>query len=175
MEIGIIDNTFTRFSKLKYILEDSCEDIVRTFYEVDDVTADYESELFLVHKGNKNIGAFVKSIAPQSYILFFSGGGITKNIEGIAYSDKMFNLSDVFNEGNEEQPVKKIRQIVEIVKRNSNSINAVIEIKKILGFDETEETLTEDVFDAIYGQKDEATIEKAISRRDKYINANRER
>jgi hypothetical protein len=37
-------------------------------------------------------------------------------------------------------------------------------------FDPEEETLTDDIFNAIYEQKDEDAIEKAVSKRDKYIN-----
>jgi uncharacterized protein YihD (DUF1040 family) len=170
IEITIVDNTFTRLSRLKFLLEFSQEVNVKNFHEVEDVTKGIDSELFLIHKGNKNIGSFTQNISPKSLIVFFSGGGINKNIEGITYSERMFNLPDVFNAGNEEQPVHRIKQIIEIVRNKPNNTNAITKIKKVLGFDEEEENLTDEIFNAIYEQKDEDAIEKALSKRDKYIN-----
>ena len=40
---------------------------------------------------------------------------------------------------------------------------------EIKDFDPIEETLTDDIFNAIYEQKDEEAIEKAVSKRDKHI------
>lgn len=168
MEVTIIDNTPVRLSKLKTFLEAKKISVVQSF-EVNDDLASNNSKLFLIHKSNDKIVSFVQKVQAEKFILFFSGGGISQNVDGINYTDRMFNLPDVFNIGNEEQPLNRIKQIIEIVKNEPNETNATTEIKKVLGFDEKEEALTEAIFNAIYEQKDEDTIEKAVSIRDKYL------
>lgn len=166
MEVTIIDNTPARLAKLKTFIEAREISVVQSF-EVDNNLTINGSKLFLIHKSNDNIVSFVQKVQSENFILFFSGGGMSQNIEGIVYSDKMFNLPDVFNVGNEEQALNRIEQIVSIMK-NYNTTNTITAINEVLGFDE-EETLTEAIFNAIYEQKGEEAIEKALSKRDKYI------
>ncbi len=168
MTVTIIDNTPTRLSKLKSFLDVKKIMVIQS-YEVNDNLINNNTNLFLIHKGNDNIGPFLQKISADKFILFFSGGGMSQNIEGITYSDKMFNLPDEFNTGNEAQPLNRIKQIVEIVNTESNNTNAIAEIKKVFGFDPQEETLTNDIFNAIYEQQDEEVIDKAVSKRDKYL------
>ncbi len=131
MEITIIDNTPTRLSMLKFFLKALQGVTIKDFYEVDEAVANSGSKLFLIHKGNDNIVPFVKKITSESFILFFSGGGINRNIEGITYSDKMFNLSDVFNVGDAPQALNRIKQIIEIIKNENSFEKALLEIKRL--------------------------------------------
>ena len=168
MNVTIIDNTPKRLEKLKIYLEQREISIIDS-YEVSDNLAKNNSKLFLIHKSNDNIASFLKNVQSESIIIFYSGARMALNIEGMNYTDNMFNLPEVFNIGDESQALYRIEQIVEILKKNNNSVNTNVELKKLLGFDEGEETLTNDIFNAIYEQKGEDAIQEAISKRDKYI------
>ena len=168
MKVTIIDDTPQRLFKLEVFLKAKTI-IVDQSSEVNDNLVNNGSTLFLIHKSNDSIASFVQKLEPKKYILFFSGGGIANKIEGVNYTDRKFNLPDVFNVGNEGQALNRIGQIVDVLKKANNATNALSEINKILGFDPEEETLTEDIYTAIYENKSEEIIEKAVSKRDNYL------
>jgi hypothetical protein len=172
MNVTIIDNTPARSFGLKASLENIQGVSIKEFYEINDTIADNGSKLFLIHKGNDNIETFVPKVNSDNFIVFFSGGGIAQNIDGIIYSDKMFNLPDVFNAGNEEQALNRIGQIVEVLKKDNNATNAISEIKEVLGFDEAIENplkklATSLPFDYVYGN--DADLRNAKSELDKAV------
>lgn len=173
MEVTIIDNTPARLAKLKTFLQ-AKEITVVQYFEVDDNLTNNGSKLFLIHKSNDNIVSFVQKVQAEKYILFFSGAGIANDIDGINYTDKMFNLPDVFNVGNEEKALNRVEQIVNILKEDKTA-NSITAIKEVLGFDEAIETplkklATSLPFDYVYNNDNDlrnakSELEKAINKR----------
>jgi hypothetical protein len=72
-------------------------------------------------------------------------------------------------EGHHTQNVADYYQPVFKVLLDNTETHKFNKILQIIAHDPEEETLSEDIFNAIYEKKDEETIEKAVSKRDKYI------
>ncbi len=165
----IIDSVDTRSNNLIQSL--NIDDI--NWKHIDFLTEDQQPDnntFYLIHHSDGYVVEFANktTLLANSYVLFYSGGGLSSDII-ISKGDKIFFYLGVLNTGEEISAINAIKEIVSILRKEDKTANTITAIKEVLGFDEQEETLTDDIFNAIYEQKDEEAIEKAISERDKYI------
>lgn len=171
MNWTIIDSVTNRADKIKEVMLTQFSVNANHIRFLSDGIVPDEETIYLIHHSDGLVGEFaIKANALNSFVVFYSGGGITNQLK--AQGDKIGFISEVFQNGDEPQPLNKIEQIVEIIKNESSNTNAIVEIKKVLGFDEAIENplkklATSLPFDYVYNN--DADLRNAKSELDKAV------
>lgn len=100
--------------------------------------------LYLIHHSDGYVGEFAKRInsLENAFVLFYSGGGLSAD-ELKAQGDKIFFYAGGLNSGVDEKALNIINEIVSVISKEDNATKVIVQIKKVLGFDEQLEKLLE--------------------------------
>lgn len=166
----IIDSVVNRAQKLQQKLSLELQVDANHIRFLDDNSTPEQETLYLIHNSDGYVYDFTnmsKSLK-DTFVVFYSGGGLSrsslKSIGGkIGFFDGVFHNGD---ESNFFLLLMKVKAIF-----NSSKKHKEQEFQSIFDYDPEEETLTDDIFNAIYEQKNEEAIDKALSKRDKYLKA----
>ncbi|MBK8699818.1 MAG: hypothetical protein IPN29_09885 [Saprospiraceae bacterium] len=100
--------------------------------------------LYLIHHSDGYVGEFAMKInsLENAFVLFYSGGGLSAD-ELKAQGDKIFFYAGGLNSGVDEKAINIINEIVSVISKEDNVTKVIVQIKKVLGFDEQLEKLLE--------------------------------
>ncbi len=152
-------------------------------YEIDDVYLDNGNNLVYVqNEGTCEVLVYVEVkskaasiiLVPDSFNFQYAPEALFKVLwhNGTNEASRVQRLRDTNNfQGDNksmEEPDTPYQKIADLINKKVGVTFDNI-YKDIKNYDTKEENLTDDIFNAIYEQKDEDAIEKAVSKRDKYI------
>lgn len=140
MKITIIDNTPTRSSKIKNGLSVLTNVEVNVIQEISNIELipSFKSLLYLVHKGNDNVAEFINSLIVKDdscYIVIFSGSGIKQPVMNINLSERIFNVKQVLNTGDESNVIELLNGVIKILSTFSSAPIQLEKLTALFGFD----------------------------------------
>jgi hypothetical protein len=140
MNCIIIDSVDTRAQKLAQNLRVDFDNVKHIDF-ISENDRPNNNTLYLIHHSDGYVGEFASNIdaLDNSYVVFYSGGGLQSNVLK-AHGERIFFYAGVVNTGEEQFLLSAVRKIIEVLKNNISS-NVVADINKILGFDAQLEAL----------------------------------
>lgn len=164
----IIDSVVSRARTLQQKLSLDLQVDADYIRFLDDNPKPEQETLYLIHNSDGYVNDFAnksKSLK-DTFVVFYSGGGLSlssvKSIgEKIGFFDGVFHNGD---ESNFFLLLMKVKAIFDSSKKHKEQ-----EFQSVFDYDHEEEILTDEIFNAIYEQKEEEAIDKAVSKRDKYL------